>query len=181
MKKFLMLFLVVFISVSSFAQERNNAIFVDVGATLVSALAGGFGTALQYERGLSENFSALFYTGLIKITMDGGRWRHDTDFLGIVAGVGMRYYPFHNPVRGWFVDVAGAYNYVKIKHGEEAISNLFELRLLTGWKFVFRPGFFLEPGIRYTFAFGDLKLPAITASEPKLGGLGLWIGIGWAF
>jgi len=181
MKRFLVLFLATFISLSSFAQERNSAVFVDLGSTIAGVMGGGFGIGFGYEQGIADNISLLVNASYIGFTIDGGILNHDTEFLGISAGLGVRYYPLNNPVNGWFFDVSGIYSYINIKHGDEAVSNLFEMRLLTGWKFVFPSGFFLEPGLRYTIVFGDIKMPAGAASVPSVGGLGLWLGLGIAF
>jgi hypothetical protein len=178
----LILILVAFLSGMVFAEEKNNAIFVDVGSTITGVIAGGFGFGLGYERGITDSFSAIVNASYVGFTIDG--FPHDTGFLGIAAGLGVRYYPLavHNPVQGWFIDIGGALSHINIKHGEEAVSNVFELRLLTGWKLVFGQGFFLEPGFRYTLAFGDVNMPiGSDLSADSLSGFALWLGMGWAF
>jgi hypothetical protein len=185
MKKILVLFLAVLISVSSFAQEikeeKNSAIFVDLGSTITAALLGGFGIGLGYEHKVADNISALVNVNYIGFTIDGGVYDDDLEFLGIAIGLGARYYPLNNPVKGLFVNIDGIYTYTNIKYGEVAISNLFELRLLAGWKFIFRSDFFLEPGISYTLAFGEVNLPTGSESVPPVGGPGFWLGLGFAF
>jgi hypothetical protein len=165
-----------------FAQEQNNAIFVDLGSTITGVIGGGFGLGLGYERGISNSFSVMVNASYIGFTIKG--FTHDTEFLAIAAGLGIRCYPLaiHNPVKGWFFDIGGAYSHINIKHGEEAVSNLFELRLLTGWKVVFGQSFFLEPGFRYTHAFGDVNMPiGSDLSADSLSGFSMWFGMGWAF
>ncbi|MDR1072144.1 MAG: autotransporter outer membrane beta-barrel domain-containing protein [Treponema sp.] len=179
-KKILGAFLAAFLSVSSFAQETvPNAIFVDFGSTIIAALAGGFGIGLGYERGLTNNFSTLINASYIGFTVKDST--QDTKFLGASAGLHARYYPLSGAVKRWFIDVGGNYSYIAITYGDKVDSHIFEVGALTGWKFVFGGGFFLEPGVGYRFIFGDVNTPAGSASVAPTSGVTWRFGMGWAF
>ena len=180
-KKVLCLLLAVFITVASFAEEKNNAVFVDFGSIISGVFSGGFGLGLGYERGLTDNFSALFVASYLGFSNEILSIEFDSTVISV--GLAGRYYPLTNPVSGWFIDVGGIYSYINMSYdGEEATSNIFELRLLTGWKIVFNSGFFLEPGVRYTVVLGDINYPSGTSdSAASIGGLSYFLGIGWAF
>jgi hypothetical protein len=178
-RKILVLLLISIFAVSSFAQEKKNAVFVDFGSTIIGVMNGGFGIGFGYERALSDNFSVMVSASYIGFTIAG--YKYDTEYLGISAGLRARYYPLSNPVGGWYIDIGGGYSYIGITYDEKATSNIFEAGILTGWKFIFRPGFFLEPGIRYTFVFGEINTPSGSASISAVGGFSFWLGLGWAF
>jgi hypothetical protein len=179
-KKVLGVFLAAFLSVSSFAQEMvPTAVFVDFGSTIIAALAGGFGIGLGYERGLTNNFSALINASYIGFTAQGSP--QDTKFLSASAGLHARYYPLRDAVKRLFVDVGGTYSYVAIIYGDKVDSHVFELGALIGWKFVFGGGFFLEPGVGYRVIFGEVNTPAGSASIAPTSGVTWRLGMGWAF
>jgi hypothetical protein len=78
-------------------------------------------------------------------------------------------------------DVGGDYSYIAVSYGDKADSHILEAGVLTGWKFVFGGGFFLEPGLGYRFTLGDVNTPIGSASIPPIGGFTWWLGLGWAF
>jgi hypothetical protein len=184
-KKVLGLFFAAFLSVSTFAQEVPNAVFVDFGSTIVGVLLGGFGIGLGYERGIADNLSAIITAGYIGYKIEKSTVIvNDTEYLGVSGGVHLRYYPLSEAVKRWFIDIGGTYSYMEITFdGIKAESNVVEVAALTGWKFVFGEsgGFFLEPGLGYRFIFGDIKTPVGSAELPSMSGFTLWLGMGWAF
>ncbi|MDR2446015.1 MAG: autotransporter outer membrane beta-barrel domain-containing protein [Treponema sp.] len=179
-KKVLGAFLAAFMSVSSFAQETApNAVFVDFGSTIFAALFGGFGSGLGYERELTKNFSALIKAGFIGIRIKSSP--HDTQILSATGGLYGRYYPLGDAVKRWFIDVGGSYSYMAVRYGDKIDSHIFEIGALTGWKFVFGGGFFLEPGLGYRFIFGDINTPIGSQAIPQIEGFTVGLGMGWAF
>ncbi|MDR2803505.1 MAG: hypothetical protein LBB22_04350 [Treponema sp.] len=175
------------LSVQSFAQEIPNAVFVDFGTTISGVLLGGFGIGLGYERGLSDYISVMISAAYIGFVLEGETFgsytRPDTIYTGISVGAHARVYPLADVVRRWFIDVGGNYSHITIEFGDKADSDLFEIGAVTGWKFVFgdSSGFFLEPGLGYTFVFGDINTPLGSADIPATDGFRLWLGLGWAF
>jgi hypothetical protein len=181
-KKILGAFLATFLSVSLFAQEApspSNAVFVDFGSTIIGVLFGGFGIGLGYERGFTKNFSALIKASYMGFTIQGSPY--DTAFLGVSTGLHARYYPLGDAVKRWFFDVGGDYSYIEVTYGDKMDSHIFELGALTGWKFVYGGGFFLETGLGYKFIFEKINAPTGSASIPAMNGFTLWLGMGWAF
>jgi hypothetical protein len=172
-----------FVSTASFSQEAENAVFVNFGSTLVGVLAGGFGVGLGYERGLSDHLSVQAVFSYIGFSTKGSQFIADTEYLGIGFEAHARLYPLGTAVQGLFLDVGGEYSYISVEFNEKLESSIFRAEAKAGWKFVFGggSGFFLEPGVCYGIIFGELKLPAGAASVPAVGGLGFWLGMGWAF
>lgn len=184
-RKILGLFLATAMTASAFAQEVPNSVFVDFGTTVIGIMAGGFGIGLGYERGITDNFSAIINASYIgtTITAPSGATFDKLEYTGAGVGIHARYYPLGNSVKRWFIDAGGAYSYISMAYGDTITSNLFEIGILTGWKFVFGEsgGFFLEPGLGYSLIFGDLNTPNGSWAVPQTGGFRLWLGMGWAF
>ncbi|MDR1363820.1 MAG: hypothetical protein LBJ35_07225 [Spirochaetaceae bacterium] len=179
-KKLYAVILAALISAPSFARETSNAVFVDAGIAVLSAIYNGFGVGIGYEHALSDGFS---------VVLNGSGFNLDYDneaYFGMNAGLHTRCYLFSNAVKGLFMDIGGAYAYTSIEHNSQtAVSHTFELSAMAGWKIVFgkTAGLFLEPGYGYAFNFGKINRPAGVSSlkNTPSNGQRLWIGLGFAF
>ena len=194
MKKFVFsLILGGLVANAAFAQEVENAIFVDLTPTLVTGLltiasadSSGFGIGLGYERGLSDNLALQIPLAYVGYTLPGSGLVLELKYFSIASGAHIRFYPLSTAVRGFFIDGGCDYTFVSIEYGsDKADSHVFTPNAKAGWKFIFGDdgGFFLEPGLGYRYGIGDVKVPVGSGdpSLPATQGLLIWLGLGAAF
>jgi hypothetical protein len=159
------------------AQERQNAVFVDLGYPLAGLILGGFGIGGGYERALLPQVSVRANVGYLGFSVS------DYDFTGFDISAGARFYPLRTAVSKLYIEGALGYSPISVTYkSEEASTNLFTVAGVVGWKAVFGVGFFLEPYIGYRYGIGELNLPSgLNSISYSATGLSYGIGLGWAF
>jgi hypothetical protein len=175
------LVLTVLLSNAAFAQKaKRNAVFVDVGPLIEGLIFGGFGLGVGYERALTDYWTVLGH-GDYESILGGDLWALDIDVHG-------RYYFQLGPaVAGLFADLGLGYGLLSWKglfRDETVTASAFTISAKVGYKYIFRPGFFLEPAVGYSFAIsGGLKDSTGEKHTGDIGGTGLNYGmsLGWAF
>ena len=153
-KNIILLITALCVCTAVFPQEKKNALYPDLGIIILNFMDKGSCFGLLYERRLTDNFSALGYAGFRKFS---GNSMYGTSFRFQQMSFGLRgrYYPFSIPPRGWFIDLGGNYNHIQTKMESTEVYHIYDAALATGWKFVSRPGFYIEPALRYRIAWGN--------------------------
>jgi hypothetical protein len=166
------------------AQERKNAVYVDLGYLITGLTTnGGIGFGLGYERALGSYLSFKGNLGFLGIFKN-----NDESFLGFDVVANIRAYPMGSALGKFYLE--GHFDYTPITitmNNAAAQSHIFFAGAEIGWKGIFKNGLFLEPYIGYAFhVSGDLNVPGPgtgteSYSVDSLTGLKLGISLGWAF
>jgi len=99
-------FLLCFSKIPVFAYEDlQNAVYLNPSPLLLGLLFGGIGVGLGYERGITDNFSAMANVGYAH-----GE-RYGVTLTMVSSEIHGRYYPLGGSVKGWFIDAFGGYSY----------------------------------------------------------------------
>ena len=122
-----------------------------------------FGTALQYERQITDSASAalrLEYLGISVSSSDGSK----ADITGFSAEGHGRYYPAQNIL--FFDGMLGYANFTFIDPEVHSVSHYFKIGAKIGWRIDFgKPGgLVLEPFFGFDWAIGKTN---IWSSEGK--------------
>jgi hypothetical protein len=142
-------------------EGKQNYLFVDFAPLLVGAIGGGWGIGIGYERAIVNHFSIAGYFDYTGI-------EYEVSIFDVL--VRPRFYPLGSAVNGLFIGgVLGYgsgevrsdyydYDYYYYDWRWESYSAVI-VGIETGWKFVSKGGFAVEPWLGYTFSeYGGFKI-----------------------
>jgi hypothetical protein len=196
MKKFFLIFLVIFLSVTLvYSQNENNdnsgqtneieqpkqiksVVAINIGYLITAIKNGtGFGMGIWYERYLNRFTSLVIDTGgLFFSKNDMGYGKYDLTLHG-------RIYPLGTSPLNFFIGGSGGYSFLDIGYNNDhSKSHLTTVTPEIGYKFLFGSHIMLEIYLGYAFKFGTINYPKRLTGKDSLDN-GITYGIlgGWVF
>jgi hypothetical protein len=152
----LVLFMAVFMAVSSFAQEGPENVFAINIAYFIPRFQYDFdlGFGFWYERYIAEYFTIGANFDIRYIEYDS-----NTSALLISLKPNWRLYPFATATSGFFAYIGTGYALVLYKlYNTDFTGHIINLEPGVGYKFIIRETFMLEPRIGYDFRFIFMNL-----------------------
>ncbi|GHV84148.1 hypothetical protein AGMMS50212_14880 [Spirochaetia bacterium] len=188
MKKFLlaMIFAVSLLPKANAQEGPETIIYLNLGYTIAPLFAGligggyGFGLGADFERYITDYFTIGGSIGFMYSTFDFGG--SSLDFFSVDAVPEWRLYPMGTATRGFFLAAKTGYEFLSIKYESiEAISHIFRLAPLVGYKFILGDSFLLEISGGWEFDMGTINLPNNIKYNYNSGGFTYGIAFGWGW
>ncbi len=185
MRKYILIIFLTLFCKTLFSQEQNNlfnikseetkqkqALFIDLFPLMEGVWEGKVGGGIFYERKISKYFSLV---GEVNVYTD---FDDETAYSFIGHN---RFYPFQTTIGKFFINTGLGYRYsTLINRDKESLINdniqCLELFASTGWKFIIKDSFIIEPSIGYR-----QNIFTFIGNEIQSGGITLNVSLGWAF
>ncbi|GHU41839.1 hypothetical protein FACS1894190_10400 [Spirochaetia bacterium] len=169
------------------AQEGpENLIYLNLGYTLNPLITGligggyGFGFGVDFEKYITNYFTIGGSVGFMYSTFDFEG--SNLDFLSVDVIPQWRLYPIGTATKGFFLAAKTGYEFVLIKYKSvDAVSHIFKLAPLLGYKFIFGDSFLLEISAGWEFDFGAINLPSDINYKYNSNGFIFAIAFGWGW
>jgi hypothetical protein len=165
MKKFLLTFIFTSSILSGiFAQDKTHIIFIDFFPMVNGIFSGGVGLGVGYEFNIGQYFAVGSYINLYS------NFDNNITYNIIING---KFFPLRTKAGDLFIDAGLGYRRRKTE-----VDNIHCLVGLahTGWKFIIKNNFVLEPGIGFRY-----DIVSFSGSETFNFGINLKAVAGWTF